>query len=191
MGNGPRGKGYENEKGMFIKINGYDGDKGSKIDFYDKDPSEKDHKSIHVKVDYEKGTWDSIDNVNGENEKSSGGCYITSACMKHYSNNFDDNCYELKVLRWFRDNFVSKNNVEHYYVTAPLIVEAIDNNEYKNIVYDYIYDNVVDYCVVAIENQEYDKAYDRYMNSILSLEDKFARPVLQEKLVKTLKKVIA
>jgi len=46
---------------------------------------------------------------------------------KHYLNNFDDNCYEL-----------------------------------KDIVYDYIYDNIVDYCVTAIENGNYEEAYARY-----------------------------
>ena len=42
-------------------------------------------------------------------------CYLTTACMKYFQENFDDNCYELTVLRWFRDNFVSKEDIEHYY----------------------------------------------------------------------------
>ena len=61
--------------------------------------------------------------------------------MKYFQENFDDNCYELTVLRWFRDNFVSKEDKEHYYEIAPIIVETIN----------------------------------------------FARPVLEQRLVKTLK----
>ena len=77
----------------------------------------------------------------------SGSCYLTSACMKYFQENFDDNCYELTVLRWFRDNFVSKEDIKHYYEVAPIIVESINNGEKNDIIYNYIYDNVVDYCV--------------------------------------------
>ncbi len=69
--------------------------------------------------------------------------------MRHYLNNFDDNCYELTVLRWFRDNFVFKEDIKHYYKIAPVIVEAIDKEQHSNMIYDYIYDNVVDACVTA------------------------------------------
>ena len=31
------------------------------------------------------------------------------------------------MLRWFRDKFVSKDEIDHYYITAPIIVEALDN----------------------------------------------------------------
>ena len=87
-----------------------------------------------------------------EKSTNSGSYYLTTACMKHYLNDFGDNCYELSVLRWFRDNFVSLENIKHYYNTAPYIVEGIEREDNKDIVYDYIYDNVVDYCVTAIEN---------------------------------------
>ena len=114
-------------------------------------------------------------------------CYLTSACMKYFQEKFDDNCYELTVLRWFRDNFVSKEDIEHYYEVAPIIVEAINKEEQSDIIYDYIYDNIVDYCVEQIEHGNYDKAYSRYKNSVLILEDQFAKPVLINRFVKTLK----
>ena len=107
--------------------------------------------------------------------------------MKHFQEKFDDNCYELTVLRWFRDNFVSKEDIEHYYEVAPIIVEAINKEEQSDIIYDYIYDNIVDYCVEQIEQGNYDKAYSRYKNSVLILEDQFAKPVLINRFVKTLK----
>ena len=110
--------------------------------------------------------------------------------MSHYLTKFDDNCYELTVLRWFRDNFVSKEDIKHYYKTAPMIVEAIDKEEHKDIIYNYIYDNVVDACVDAIENGDYDFAYNRYKESILSLEQTYLKIKLENKLVRTLKKTI-
>lgn len=102
-------------------------------------------------------------------------CYLTTACMKHYLNKFKDDCYELTVLRWFRDNFVSKEDIKHYYSVAPLIVESIEMEEKKDIIYDYIYDNVVDYCVNQIENGNYENAYLRYKDSILCLENTYAK----------------
>lgn len=57
------------------------------------------------------------------------------------------------------------------------------------MVYDYIFDNVVYACVTAIENGDYEFAYQRYKNSILIFEQTFARPVLEQRLIKTLKLV--
>ena len=109
--------------------------------------------------------------------------------MSHYLANFDDNCYELTVLRWFRDNFMSEEDIKHYYKTAPMIVEVIEQEEHKDIIYNYIYDNIVDACVEAIENGNYEFAYNRYKESILSLEQTYLKPTLQQNLVRTLKKV--
>lgn len=110
--------------------------------------------------------------------------------MKHLQEQFNDNCYELTVLRWFRDNFVSQEDINYYYEVAPIIVESINSEEKSDIIYDYIYDNVIDYCILQIEQGNYDKAYNRYKNSIVILERQFTKPLLQQRLVKTLKKAI-
>lgn len=107
--------------------------------------------------------------------------------MKYMQDKFDDNCYELIVLRWFRDNFVFKEDIKHYYETAPIIVSSINKEEKADLIYNYIYDNVVDYCVRQIENGNYEEAYSRYKNSILVLEEQFARKTLEESFVKTLR----
>jgi len=177
---------YVNDKGVVIKVSEYNDGSGVKVDFYDKSPSDPSHKSIHTHISND-GRYSTQDNVNGSNEKSSGGCYLTSACMKYFQEKFDDNCYELTVLRWFRDNFVSKEDIAHYYEIAPIIVETINNEENSSVIYDYIYDNIVDYCVEQIEQGNYDKAYNRYKNSVLILEEQFVRPALTNRFVKILK----
>ena len=48
-----------------------------------------------------------------------------------------------------------------------MIVEAINKEEKSAIIYDFIYDNIVDYCIQQIEQGNYDKAYNRYKNSVL------------------------
>lgn len=164
------------------KSNKYD----TKIDVYTSDPKGP-HNSIHIAVDSSSKSAHIIDTINGSTEHKNIKCYLTSACMKHFQEKFDDNCYELTVLRWFRDNFVSKEDIEHYYKVAPIIVEAINKEEKSGIIYDYIYDNVVDYCVEQIEQGNYDKAYSRYRSSVLTLEGQFTKPALAKGMVKTLK----
>ena len=171
-----------------IKVTPYKNGDGAKIDIYSPDSQTKPHDTIHIKVNTDTGEYQTITKIDGEKETSNGKCYLTTACMKHYLNNFDDNCYELTVLRWFRDNFVSKNDIKHYYDIAPFIVDGIEDEENRNIIYDYIYDNVVDYCVEQIEFGNYEEAYKRYSDSILFLEKLYAKKVLNHKLIKTLNK---
>ena len=158
----------------------------TKIDVYTSDPR-GEHKSIHIAVDSNSKSAHIIDTTNGSTEHTDVKCFLTTACMKYFQKKFDDNCYELIVLRWFRDNFVSKEDIEHYYEIAPIIVETINKEEKNDIIYDYIYENIVDYCVEQIEQHNYDAAYRRYKNSILILEEQFAKTALTHKFVKTLK----
>ena len=99
--------------------------------------------------------------------------------MRHYVEEFDDNCYELTTLRWFRDTFVSEEDIAHYYEIAPSIVGAINKIPGCEKVYEYIYDNVIAACVKAIEKGDYEFAYNRYKNSILTFEDEYVNPSLE------------
>lgn len=147
----------------------------------------KDNYNSGKDSDWSRSESNSHSNPSTGDVQSNGGCYLTTACMKYFQDKFDDNCYELKVLRWFRDNFVSKEDIKHYYETAPVIVSAINMEEKSDLVYNYIYDNVVDYCVRQIENGNYEEAYNRYKNSILVLEEQFARKTLEERFIKVLR----
>ena len=181
---------YVNDKGVTIKIN-TDKNGNDHISFYG-GKVDKPHDAAHVNINYDKESWSSTTHSPDKSDTNSGSgrCYLTSACRKYFHENFDDNCYELTVLRGFRDNFVSKEDIEHYYEVAPIIVESINNEEKSDIIYNYIYDNIVDYCVVQIEQGNYDKAYSRYKSSVLTLEEQFTKPSLQQKFVKTLKRTI-
>lgn len=121
--------------------------------------------------------------------QDNGGCYLTTACIRYMKNDFNDNCFELTVLRWFRDNFVSKEDISHYYMTAPIIVSAINSSNESDSVYEHIYENVIKYCVSAILNKKYDIAYERYKSSILLLEEKYGRNYIEQNLVLTLRKI--
>ena len=157
----------------------------TKIDVYTNDPRE-DHKSIHIAVNSDDKSGHIIDTTNGSTEHTDIKCYLTTACMQHFAQQFNDKCYELQLLRWFRDNFVSEEDIAHYYETAPIIVSAINQLPNNNVIYSQIYFDIIEYCVKAIEHGQYDIAYKRYKDSILTLEEKYARPVLEHRHVRAL-----
>ena len=44
------------------------------------------------------------------------------------------------TLRWFRDNFVSREDIKHYYDVAPIIVDKINSIPENNKIYKWIYE---------------------------------------------------
>ena len=158
------------------------------VDIYDSCPADNlDHGSIHINYDSDTGKGTIVDTTDGDKETTDTQCYLTTACMRHMSKTFKDNCYELTILRWFRDNFVLEEDIKYYYEVAPIIVSCINNNKNQVLIYDYIYNNVVNYCVEQIKNGNYIDAYNRYKNSVLILEKQFVRPSLHKRLIKALK----
>lgn len=177
--------------GSEFRVTPYKNGTGYKYDYYDKNTyGNTKHNSTHVESDLDEN-WSRTDNNrdNGTKNKSSGsGCYLTTACMSHMQENFDDSCNELITLRWFRDNFVSKEDIKHYYDIAPIIVDRINSVPDNNRIYAWIYEHVVQPCVIAIQQQNYEFAYNRYKESILVLEEQFAKSLPEQESVKTLKK---
>ena len=62
-----------------------------------------------------------------------------------------------------------------------MIVEELNNIENSNIVYAYIYQNVISRCVKLIEEEKYELAYSVYKNIITGLEDELITKKLVEK----------
>ena len=176
---------YDPNRGCYVGRDGdefhvtpYSNGTGYKYNYYDKSPyNNAPHNSTHVKSDLNEN-WERVDNDrdNGTQEKSSGsGCYLTTACMNHMMDNFDDNCFELMVLRWFRDEFVGSDDIKHYYEIAPTIVDKINSTTSNKKIYEWIYDNIVLPCVAAIQRKDYEFAYNRYKDSVIALEKTFVK----------------
>lgn len=167
---------YVNEEGVTIKVN-TDKNGNDHVSFYD-GPVDGDHAAVHVDVDYENESWNS--NTHDEGHKntnnSSGGCYLTTACLNHLKEKFDDNCSELILLRWFRDNYVSTEDIEYYYFISPIIVNSIESMSNKNSIYEDIYENTIIPSLRAIKQGCYDLAYDIYKKGVLNLKSKFFEP---------------
>lgn len=175
----------ETEGVTWVNVNGND-EKGH-VNIYGSNPKEPHDESIHININYENGTFTINEKSNGEKTSTDCSCYLTTACMRHKKGQFSDKCEELLILRWFRDKFVSKEDIEHYYQMAPIIVNAINELENNNEIYNLIYENVVSVCVTSIKNGNYDFAYRIYKRSVLDLEEQFVRPKLEKRLVQVLK----
>ena len=98
--------------------------------------------------------------------------------MKHYMDEFDDNCYYLDILRWFRDNYVSLEDKKEYYSIAPKVVETINELENSNEMYNQIYYKVIQLCVRLIEYGRYDEAYCIYKENVLDLQNKYVKKLV-------------
>jgi len=79
-----------------------------------------------------------------------GGCYITTAICE--ASGKPDDCYELTMMRKFRDEWLAKQPdgyylINDYYETAPKIVAAIDSLRERSSIYDYLNCNFLKKCV--------------------------------------------
>ena len=107
---------------------------------------------------------------------SSGGCYLTTACIN--TKNLPDDCRELTILRSFRDNYLmyqsnGRADIQEYYQTAPKIVEVINGQNNKDEIYEELYNNVIVPCVELIEQGKNEEVYDKYKTMVKKLEQKF------------------
>ena len=88
-----------------------------------------------------------------EGSSSSGGCYLTTACVEHKG--LQDDCLELSTLREFRDNYLRNlpdgdKEIEEYYRTAPKIVDTINHSGDAESIYDEMFENEIKPCVEMI-----------------------------------------
>ncbi len=176
--------------GTVIKVTGGGNKDNASVSVYTGDYRDPDnHSAIHINVNTKTGKGSIVEHGenHSNNQKTDTQCYLTTACMRHFQENFDDNCEELNILRWFRDKFVSKEDIKNYYIVAPIIVEEIEKLENNDEIYNYIYKKVVRASVQAIKRKDYAFAYTRYKSSVKALEETFAKPVIRKKFVKELK----
>ena len=109
-------------------------------------------------------------------EHSSGGCFLTSACVE--AKGLPDDCYELSTLRTFRDGFMRNSptgasDICEYYHIAPLIVEKIKRLPNALEVFEEIYNELVIPCVKLIEADKNEEAYISYRNYTKMLQKKY------------------
>lgn len=103
------------------------------------------------------------------------GCYITTA-MCNYLGKPDD-CYELTILRGFRDNWLchqinGAHLIQVYYKYAPTIVDKLKLSSDKEIIYNQIKDCIYK-CLLYIREQQFEMAKNAYISMIKTLLNKY------------------
>ena len=111
-----------------------------------------------------------------KNRDSSGGCFLTSACVE--ARGLPDDCTELTTLRVFRDGYMKsiptgQADICQYYHTAPTIVAKIRALPNAAEIFDSIYTELVLPCVELIQSGNNEIAYEKYRNYVKLLQAEY------------------
>lgn len=102
-------------------------------------------------------------------------CYVTTAVCR--SLHKPEDCYELELLRDYRDNYLLNNGeaalVEKYYDIAPTIVKRIDKLADADEKYRYIWENYLKPCVAAIESGRLEECKEAYIDMVEELQEQY------------------
>lgn len=103
-------------------------------------------------------------------------CYITTAVCKSLGK--PDECYELNLLRDYRDNYLSRQEcgeelIRRYYDIAPTIVKRINRRADSAAVYQDIWQTYLKPCIAFIEHGKKKECMKLYTNMVYDLQDKY------------------
>jgi len=103
-------------------------------------------------------------------------CYITTAVCESLGKG--DDCYELNLLRNYRDTYLRETEegralVEEYYDIAPTIVTRIDKSEHAAQLYQAIWSDYLKPCIRDLEEQHPEACKSRYMAMVKDLKGRY------------------
>lgn len=120
--------------------------------------------------------WDYSDCPIYKGQSTSSSCFLSTACV--VAKGLPDDCYELQVLRRFRDEWLAqqeggKEEIEAYYACAPKIVSAINDRDDAHEIYERLYEELVLACVKLIEAGDLDGAREHYRSITSELKERY------------------
>ncbi|MDD6037950.1 MAG: hypothetical protein PUD20_04000 [bacterium] len=103
-------------------------------------------------------------------------CFISTAACEVLGKG--DDCYELNLLRTFRDQYLLKSDdgealVNEYYDIAPTIVKHINKLEDAGQIYEEIWAQYLTRCVQLIEKGENEACVALYQEMVWNLKEKY------------------
>ena len=109
---------------------------------------------------------------NEDNDINDEGCFITTAVCKNFGKS--DDCYELTMLRNFRDRWLinqtdGKSIVKEYYEIAPKIVAKINQFENSSEIYRRILKSYIAPCLKLIESGKFTDCKNKYVEMVQNL----------------------
>lgn len=116
----------------------------------------------------------SFDTINGGFKRRF--CYITTAVCE--SRGRGDNCYELNLLREYRDQYLSQQPdgdelVRQYYDVAPTVVKHINARADAGQVYEEIWQRYLAPCISMIEGSRYQECRMLYEDMVNRLKEQY------------------
>lgn len=104
-------------------------------------------------------------------------CFITTAVCEYL--NKPDDCWELMLLRHFRDNYMQSTDkgqmlVEQYYSIAPFIVEALNESSEKDLIYKVLWARYIKPCIRLIVDEKPSECQELYCEMVELLLEAFA-----------------
>lgn len=99
-------------------------------------------------------------------------CILSSASVSYKG--LPDNCYELELLRNFRDTFMSKlpngeQLIEEYYSLSDAIIEKVELDKIENEFYEKVFNELIIPSVKLIEEKQHNNALQYYRNFVLKI----------------------
>ncbi len=103
-------------------------------------------------------------------------CYITTAVCESLGK--PDDCYELRTLRSYRDDYLmncedGSGIVKTYYDIAPTIVSRINKRDDRKQVYRDIFKDYIKPCISMIEEGKHSDCKKLYSEMVYSLRDEY------------------
>lgn len=100
---------------------------------------------------------------------SSGGCFITTAVCEYFGK--EDDCYELTMLRSFRDNWLAeqkngKLEIRLYYDCAPKLVEKMKSSNDYAATCEELMDKYIRPCVELIKRHKEEECRQLYIKGL-------------------------
>ncbi len=100
-------------------------------------------------------------------------CYITTAVCESFQK--ADNCYELTLLRDYRDTYLAGlpdggTLINEYYDVAPSIVKHINQREDSHEIYDSIWKKYLSPCISMIEHGQMEECQELYKEMVYDLK---------------------
>lgn len=103
-------------------------------------------------------------------------CYITTAVCG--SQGKPDDCYELELLRGYRDDYLMATDegealVKEYYDIAPTIVKRIGRRADADTVYEGLWEQYISSCIQMIEQGRMEDCQKRYVDMVQDLKSQY------------------
>lgn len=103
-------------------------------------------------------------------------CYVTTAICENLGKGPD--CYELKTLKDYRDQYMEKTPeghalVDEYYDIAPTIVKRMERQPNRDQLYKELYEQYLVPCIHEIEAGKYEECCKRYEEMVLDLKSRY------------------